>query len=436
MSADLVISSHSRELDVVDPLDAVVERLSTIWRDVLGRPVGLDEDFFASGGTSIQAAMITNRVQEHLGVMVYPVVIFEAPTIRSLAAWCRVHHPTRCGGVRPAPAVGLSDADVERGRRYFLTHDASPALAIDLEGGRNPPAIFILSAPRSGSTLLRVMLGGHPALFSPPELYLLTFTSLADRRVQLAGRRRFLGEGLARAVMALRGIDHTAAEALIDRLADEGTSTHRLYGYLQAWAGGRRLVDKTPAHALHPVALRRAEAEFEDAFFIHLVRHPIACVSSFAEVRADLATVEPDVSLPATAHARGELWWRVAHDNIVAALREVPASRQVRVRFEELVVEPEAVLRGLCDRLGLELHPEMLRPHADRAVRMTDGTTEHSRMLGDQRFHQHERIEPSVAERWRAAVGEVSLAEPTWALAEAFGYARPDAPAMREEWEI
>ena len=35
----------------------------------------------------------------------------------------------------------------------------------------------------------------------------------------------------------------------------------------------------------------------------------------------------------------------------------------------ELVVEPEAVLRGLCDRLGVELHPEMLRPHADRAVR-------------------------------------------------------------------
>ena len=416
----------------------MIDSLSEVWREVLGRPVGPDEDFFAIGGSSIQAAMITNRVQDRLGAVVYPAALFDAPTIATLAAWCRARYPERLGGARPIPARShaLGSEEIERARRYFLGHNASPGLAVDVEGGRNEPAIFIVSAPRSGSTLLRVLLGGHPELFSPPELYLLTFSSLADRRARLSGRLRLLGEGLVRAVMSLRGLPREEAEALLDRLADEGTSTHRLYGLLQAWAGGRRLVDKTPAHALHPVALRRAEAEFEGAFFIHLVRHPQACAASFAEVRADLATGEDDPALPESAHARGELWWLVAQSNIVELLREVPAERQQRVRFEDLVADPEGVLRGLCDRLGLQLHPEMLHVHADRAARMTDGVTEHSRMLGDPEFHRHASIDPSVADRWRATAADVGPCEQSWALAQTLGYPGPAPAPVREEWEI
>ncbi len=47
---------------------------------------------------------------------------------------------------------------------------------------RNPSMLFLLSSPRSGSTLLRAMLAGHPALFSPPELHLLTFYSMKQSK--------------------------------------------------------------------------------------------------------------------------------------------------------------------------------------------------------------------------------------------------------------
>ncbi len=49
-----------------------------------------------------------------------------------------------------------------------------------------PEMVFLLSAPRSGSTLLRAMLGGHPELFSPPELNLLPFSSMGEREAMLA----------------------------------------------------------------------------------------------------------------------------------------------------------------------------------------------------------------------------------------------------------
>ena len=38
---------------------------------------------------------------------------------------------------------------------------------------KNPPAIFILAPPRSGTSLLRLMLAGHPELFAVNELKLL-----------------------------------------------------------------------------------------------------------------------------------------------------------------------------------------------------------------------------------------------------------------------
>ena len=43
----------------------------------------------------------------------------------------------------------------------------------------------IAAKPRTGSTLLRVMLAGHPHLFAPPELNLLPFESMGRRGRQI-----------------------------------------------------------------------------------------------------------------------------------------------------------------------------------------------------------------------------------------------------------
>src|SRR4029453_13336077 len=65
--------------------------------------------------------------------------------------------------------------------------------------GKNPQAVFILCTARSGSTLLRVMLGGHRELFAPPELLLLPFNSLRQRREIFSGPRSLWSEGIIRA---------------------------------------------------------------------------------------------------------------------------------------------------------------------------------------------------------------------------------------------
>ncbi|QLQ31735.1 MAG: sulfotransferase [Candidatus Thiothrix singaporensis] len=276
----------------------------------------------------------------------------------------------------------------------------------------NRQAIFILSPPRSGSTLLRVLLAGSPELFSPPELYLLAFNSLQQRREQFSGRLEFFREGLQRALMELKHCPPAEAAQLLQELEGQGMGTKAFYGLLQEWTGQRRIVDKTPSYAFNPTVLQRAEAEFDNALFIHLVRHPLATVSSFEEIRADLVTGNPADELPLTPRQKGELWWLISHQNILAFLQTVPANRQFRLRYEQLVAEPEQQMRQLCDFLNISFAREMLNPYQEQKQRMTDGVTDLSRILGDQKFHTYQGIDANAAERWRSKCFEDFCAKP------------------------
>ena len=57
------------------------------WEQLLGRPVGAEDDFFAAGGQSLLAAQVGARLAERFGVDVPLPVLFERPTIAAQASW-------------------------------------------------------------------------------------------------------------------------------------------------------------------------------------------------------------------------------------------------------------------------------------------------------------------------------------------------------------
>ena len=81
-----------------DPLDG---HLLGLFRDALGLPAGretgIDDDFFALGGTSITSAIFAHRLQEALGETFHVVAVFDHPTVAALADHLRERHPA---GVR------------------------------------------------------------------------------------------------------------------------------------------------------------------------------------------------------------------------------------------------------------------------------------------------------------------------------------------------
>ena len=413
----------------VEPRNGFERFLAGLFAEVLQMPAfGVHDSFFQLGGNSITGAILINRLQQELGEIVHVVTIFDHPTVAGLATFLATEYPRAVerfagaealveGGVeRRVQQVGESVvAEVDRLVRKLDPLAPLPGLQ------KNPPAVFVLSPPRSGSTLLRVMLAGHPSLFAPPELELLGFDTLAERHDAFPGRDAFRLEGLLRAVMEARHCSPEEARELVDSFARWGLTTREMYGWLQEWIGPRLLVDKTPTYAWDPEVLRRAEAGFDGAHYIHLVRHPLGMVRSFEEARIDQIFFHEDH--PFSRREVAEALWTVAHRNTLEFLAGIPEARRRVVVFEELLHDPERVLRGLCGFLGLEYDPAMAEPYQPSPARMTDGLHAESRMLGDVKFHQHGRVEAEVAERWRQELAEETLGEPARELARRLGYA-------------
>ncbi|HEX3551675.1 MAG TPA: condensation domain-containing protein, partial [Thermoanaerobaculia bacterium] len=406
------------------PLEAFVAGL---WREVLKiEQVGISDDFFELGGNSISGAVLINRLQQELSEIVQVVVIFDHPTVESLTAYLAAEHPaavvrrlgTDAAG-RPLEGADLAERIDERKLARFREL-VQPLAPMPLPAQKNRRAVFVLSPPRSGSTLLRVMLGGHPKLFAPPELELLSFNTLRERSAAFSGRDSFWLEGAIRAVMEVRGCGPEEAREMLESFEREDLTTAELYGRLQEWLGDRILVDKTPSYALDPAVLRRAEETFEEPLYVHLIRHPGGMIGSFVEAKLDQIFFRREHGY--SRRELAELIWLASHENIEEFLREIPASRQHWVRFEDLLREPESVLRGICEFLGLDYDPAMAEPYQQGSARMTDGPHAESRMLGDVKFHEHTGVDASVAERWREAVSESALGESTRAMASQLGY--------------
>jgi acyl-CoA synthetase (AMP-forming)/AMP-acid ligase II/acyl carrier protein len=67
------------------PRSAMEQLVAEVWREVLQRNVGLDDDFFEVGGHSLHVTQITARLRRELGVEVPVRGIFELRTIARLA---------------------------------------------------------------------------------------------------------------------------------------------------------------------------------------------------------------------------------------------------------------------------------------------------------------------------------------------------------------
>jgi acyl carrier protein len=294
-----------------------------------------------------------------------------------------------------------------------------------VSGAKHLRTVFLLTSPRSGSTLLRIILAGHPRLFAPPELHLLDYADLAQRKAALGNAlNEHLLTGTLRALMQLTPCNLEEAEATMCRYEEQQLSTHDFYSLLHQLLGGRLLVDKSPIYCLFPWVLQRAEKEFDQPHYIHLVRNPHGMIRSFEDAKIDVLIP----FMRESGYSRrqlAELTWLVSHENASTFLQTIPAERQLLVRFEDMVQESESTGRRLCDFLGLPFVPEMLDPYLEKERRMTDGLKTASHYSGDLKFHLHERIEATVADRWKQYSCEGDLSQMTHRLAESLGYSFP-----------
>jgi pimeloyl-ACP methyl ester carboxylesterase len=268
------------------------------------------------------------------------------------------------------------------------------------------------------------MLAGHPALSSPPELHLLPFKTMREREKEIGISH--LGKGLQRAFMEFKNIDARESQQLIDNLVKENLSIEEVYRLLQQLSGDRLLVDKSPTYASSRETLERAEALFDKPKYIHLVRHPYAVIESFVRMRMDKLIG----STEANPYQLAESIWTTSNQNILDLGAEIDSDRHYLVKYEELVSNPERVMRDLCEFLGIAFDPAVLAPY--QGDRMTDGAHHASMSLGDPNFLNHRQIDAQLGETWRTIKLPSLLSPDTQTVARNLNYELPQEAEFLE----
>lgn len=377
------------------------DRATMIRNYVVDMLRSLTSDETISEGSVIQnhAALIpdlTRVLKYDLGRPVYAHELVERNTVAELCNLVLSVIGVDGSDKHDAEAAGTTVTQI---LRQGATAAAHKSVSGDL---KNPQIAFILSSARSGSTLLRVMLAGHPKLFCPPELHLLGYPTVKARNERL--KSEHFGKGLQRAIMELHGIGPSEADSEVHRLVKENVSIAETFALLQRQAAPRLLVDKSPDYAGDPEILRSTQDMFESCKYIVLTRHPAAVIESY--VRNRIGAIATKRWRDPVAQAEDH-WYR-HYSNIMNFIGSL-SGNYVVVRYEDLVEQAEATMHQLADFLGVGFHPALLQPYT--AGRMVDGA-------GDPNFHEHDHIDKSLIHRWKDGVLDYRLSDKVTALAK------------------
>ena len=260
-----------------------------------------------------------------------------------------------CGATLWEPPLGVPMP--RAGPIRLLRRRARRALA-RLREPEPPPAPFIVGVPRSGTTLLRLMLDAHPDLAIPPETH---FLPKLIRLVQQAAEGE---DARARALELITthrrwpdfGLD---AGELRDRFAGEGAlrpgdAARAFYEAYAAKHGKPRWGEKTPQYLK---TLKRIATALPEAHFIHIIRDGRDVALSLLEVSWGPKTIDA-----------AAVQWTTQIRRARRKARSVPHYSEVR--YEGLVADPEPIVRRVCSFCDLRFDPAMLDYHRTATERM------------------------------------------------------------------
>ena len=230
--------------------------------------------------------------------------------------------------------------------------------------------LILLGVSRSGTTLLRVILDRSPGVAIPDESFFVPL--LARRHGGPIDAERFLDDVSRIPTVRDWGVSVADLAGRVRSGMLTGEAITAIYEAYAGAAGKPRWGDKTPMYMRHLALL---EELFPDAQYVHLIRDGRDAALSFLQMPE--GTFTRTWAHPRTPAQFACLWRREVGDARVLG-RRVGEARYHQVRYEELVVDPESVVRGICVFAEIPFEPTMLdyvgavdvseKPHQQRLL--------------------------------------------------------------------
>lgn len=242
--------------------------------------------------------------------------------------------------------------------------------------------VFILSLPRSGSTLLQKLIMAHPDFSSVAEPWmLLPFVyALKQKGVRAEYGHQTCSIAMRRLVHELSASEDTYY-GMIGKMASD------IYAEL---AGDKKyFVDKTPRYYLIVSELKKI---FPKAKFIILVRNPISVFASSLD------------------NFKGNSLRRLDHQDLdfyegpkrISEGFELLRHNALVVRYEDLTADPSRVAHEICEYCEVDFDSQMIAKALDQDLQSFDDVhgSKHLRNIED-RGMQWRNIIDSPIRLWR-----------------------------------
>ncbi len=214
------------------------------------------------------------------------------------------------------------------------------------------PAPFVVGAARSGTTLLGAMLNAHP------EMTIVSESGFVPKLAETIRSEPVTAERVVKVIAAAKpipeyGLDEDELRGRIEQLDDLKAAAvlREFYGYINEQNGTSRWGDETPAYLKR---MRRIQRALSESRFIHVIRDG-----------RDTAAAKPGELDPGKALTIGQRWEKKVTS---ARQQEHLITHYLEVRYEELVSNPEIVLREVCEFLELEFDEAMVNPPERAAI--------------------------------------------------------------------
>ena len=266
---------------------------------------------------------------------------------------------------------------------------------------KRPPAPFVVGMNRSGTTLLRMMLDAHPELTIPPETHFIPDLIKLDREGAATP------EAMLKVIVSQRewGDFGLTEEELLERFKalrplNAGDAIRSFFEAYAQRVGKPRWGDKTPRYVIRT---RLIEDALPEAHFVHVIRDG-----------RDVALSVRDRTVKDFTLERVAQRWK---DKVSKARRDAPLLKHyMELRYEDLILDPDAALRAICEFVDLRFDAAMLDYHRraeDRLQEMARELPAHggkTRLSVERRMATHARTteppDPERVTRWRKEMSD------------------------------
>lgn len=226
--------------------------------------------------------------------------------------------------------------------------------------------LFILAPPRSFTSLVNAVLGQHSQLYGLPELNLFMAGTMAEfwSGQSKDGKKKssfwpVMRHGLLRTVAHLYSGEQTVDSiSLAYRwiMVRRKKSTAEVYRELCDKIAPLLPVEKSPAYIAKPEYLHRIAGAFPRARYIHLLRHPRGQCNSVLDTKGGRQMLMMAGSIDITDDqvvVDPQIAWHDGNVQIMNFLADIPETRWLRLRGEDLIANIDEELARICSWLGL-----------------------------------------------------------------------------------